>query len=125
GWVRHAQYEVKLAPAQQAKVDSFMASLRANPYSPSSDQPLEADLLSLLIEEGRVVKVAEGVVFEAPAYRHMVDRIREYIAEKGQITVGEVRDLFNSSRKYALALMEHLDQEKVTQRIGDQRVLRR
>ncbi|MDO8690437.1 MAG: selenocysteine-specific translation elongation factor, partial [Dehalococcoidia bacterium] len=62
GWVRHAQYEVKLAPAQQAKVDSFMASLKANPYSPSSDQPLEADLLSLLIEEGRVVKVAEGVV---------------------------------------------------------------
>ncbi len=125
GWVRHAQYEVKLAPAQQGKVDLFMAALKASPYSPSSEQALEADLLNLLIEEGKVVKVAEGVVFEAPAYNQMVERIREYIAEKGQITVGEVRDLFNSSRKYALALLEHLDQEKVTQRIGDQRVLRR
>jgi selenocysteine-specific elongation factor len=35
-----------------------------------------------------------------------------------------VRDEFNTSRKYALALMERLDEQKVTRRVGDERVLR-
>ncbi|HLE02051.1 MAG TPA: SelB C-terminal domain-containing protein, partial [Dehalococcoidia bacterium] len=123
-WVRHAEHRVRLAPALEAKVEAFMASIRADPYSPPSDQALEPDLLNLLLDEGKVVKVAEGVVFEAQAYREMVDRIREHLQAHGQITVAEVRDLFNSSRKYAVALLEHLDRERVTQRIGDLRVLR-
>jgi selenocysteine-specific elongation factor len=40
------------------------------------------------------------------------------------MTVAQVRDRFNTSRKYALALMEHLDEQKVTRRVGDERVLR-
>ncbi|MEE9323948.1 MAG: SelB C-terminal domain-containing protein, partial [Dehalococcoidia bacterium] len=36
----------------------------------------------------------------------------------------QVRDILNTSRKYALALMEHLDQVKITRRVGDERVLR-
>jgi selenocysteine-specific elongation factor len=39
--------------------------------------------------------------------------------------VAEVRDRFKTSRKYALALMEHLDEQGVTLRSGDERVLRR
>jgi selenocysteine-specific elongation factor len=124
GWVRHAEHVVLLDPAQEARVQSFLGSLRANPYSPPSDQMLEPELLNLLIDEGRVIKVGDDVVFEAGAYRQMVEKIIEHIQSRGQITVAEARDLFNSSRKYALALLEHLDQEKVTQRIGDQRVLR-
>jgi len=37
--------------------------------------------------------------------------------------VGEVRDMFGTSRKYVLALLEHLDRTKVTKRVGDERVL--
>jgi selenocysteine-specific elongation factor len=44
---------------------------------------------------------------------------------QGKITVAEVRDLFSTSRKYALALMEHLDALGVTKRVGDERVLKR
>ena len=40
-----------------------------------------------------------------------------------EISVGEVRDMFNTSRKYALALMEYLDAQQITKRIGDKRVL--
>jgi selenocysteine-specific elongation factor len=38
--------------------------------------------------------------------------------------VGQVRDAFNTSRKYALALMEYLDDQRITKRVGDERVLR-
>jgi selenocysteine-specific elongation factor len=40
------------------------------------------------------------------------------------MTVAQVRDAFNASRKYALAIMEHLDERKITRRVGDERVLR-
>jgi selenocysteine-specific elongation factor len=40
------------------------------------------------------------------------------------MTVAQVRDEFTTSRKYALALMEYLDNQKVTRRVGDERVLR-
>ena len=38
--------------------------------------------------------------------------------------MGKVRDMFDTSRKYALALMEYLDQQRITRRVGDDRVLR-
>ena len=46
------------------------------------------------------------------------------IKEHGKINVGQVRDRFQTSRKYALSLLEHLDQQRITRRVGDDRVLR-
>jgi selenocysteine-specific elongation factor len=54
----------------------------------------------------------------------MVERVVGHIRERGKITVGEVRDMFRTSRKYALALLEYLDQQHITRRVGDERVLR-
>ena len=54
----------------------------------------------------------------------MVARVTDTIDQKGEITVADVRDLFDTSRKYAVGLLEHLDSERVTQRVGDVRTLR-
>ena len=54
----------------------------------------------------------------------MVKRVIRHIEDKGAITVAQVRDMFAASRKYALALMEHLDERRVTRRVGDERLLR-
>ena len=67
--------------------------------------------------------MGDGVVFAARAYNEMVERIVGRLKERGSITVADVRDLFGTTRKYALPLMEHLDQEHITRRVGDQRVL--
>jgi selenocysteine-specific elongation factor len=53
-----------------------------------------------------------------------VERTRSYIEASGSITVAQFRDLFKTSRKYALGVLEHLDTEGVTKRVGDERVLR-
>jgi selenocysteine-specific elongation factor len=76
------------------------------------------------MEEGRLVRVSEGVVFLAETYQEMVGRVVSHLEREGSITVAEVRDMFGASRKYALALMEHLDDQRVTKRVGDLRVLR-
>jgi selenocysteine-specific elongation factor len=54
----------------------------------------------------------------------MSGKLRLELEGRGEITVAEVRDLFATSRKYALALMEHLDRAGTTYRQGDVRRLR-
>ncbi|MCJ7767590.1 SelB C-terminal domain-containing protein, partial [Candidatus Bathyarchaeota archaeon] len=120
--VRLPSHRVQLTPAQQAKVDAFLKSLAQNPYSPPTDQLPEPDLLNLLIERRQVVKVSESVVFAASAYDKMVERVLAHIKANGKITLAEVRDLFQTSRKYAQALIEYLDEKKITRRVGDERV---
>ena len=117
-------FQIQLTPQQQAAVDAFLERLELNPYSPPSEPLPDPDLLNLLIEQRRVVKVSDEVVFAASAYDRMVEGVVAHIKSQGKITVAEVRDLFHTSRKYALALMEYLDRQKITRRIGDERVLR-
>jgi selenocysteine-specific elongation factor len=52
-----------------------------------------------------------------------VARVTAHLKANGKVSLGQVRDMFGTSRKYAQALLEHLDREKVTRRVGDERVL--
>jgi len=121
--VRLATYQVRLTQAQQASLDAFLRALSEHPYTPPRNLIPESDLLNLLITRNQVVKVADDVVFSVSAYDEMVDRVTSYLKAHGKVTVAEVRDMFQTSRKYALALLEHLDGKKITRRIGDERVL--
>jgi selenocysteine-specific elongation factor len=58
-------------------------------------------------------------------YDLMVGEIRSAIENNGQIALAEVRDIFKTSRKYAQALLEHLDTIGITTRNGDYRKLKR
>ena len=122
--VRLPEHKPRLSKEQERRAGEFMRLLQSHPYSPPTDSAPDEEVLALLAERGDVVRVGDSVVFSAKAYQEMVDKIRERIGERGQITVADVRDMFDTSRKYALSLMEHLDQQKVTRRVGDARVLR-
>jgi selenocysteine-specific elongation factor len=126
--IRLPQHEVKFGPAEQRKVDALLAEFRRNPYTTPSVTDCEAqigtEVLNSLIEQGRLSKVSEDVIFLTETYEEMVDRIVARIEREGNITVAQVRDMFGASRKYALGLMEHLDERRVTKRVGDERVLR-
>ncbi|MEE9365555.1 MAG: selenocysteine-specific translation elongation factor [Dehalococcoidales bacterium] len=121
--VRLLTHQIKLTQAQQTKMDTFLRSLKDNPYAPPSDLIPEADLLNLLMEQRQVVKVTSDVVFAASVYDEMVEKVTSRIKSQGQITLAEVRDVFQTSRKYAQALLEHLDGKKITRRVGDAREL--
>ena len=117
-------YQVKLSPQQQAKIDAFLLVLDKNPYSPPGDITLEPDLLNLLIEQQQVLKVSDGVIFSASAYNEMVAKVIAYAKAKGKVTLAEVRDMLGTSRKYTQALLEYMDEKKLTRRVGDERILR-
>jgi len=122
--VRLPSHSIKLSPKQQAEVDAFLKNLAQNPFSPPTNPNLDPELINLLVEEGKVVKVGEGIFFSASAYQEMVRQIIQHLKSRGKITVAEVRDRFQTSRKYAVALMEYLDDQKITRRVGNERVLR-
>ena len=116
-------HQVKLSQAQQVKVNAFLQSLTQNAYAPPTDLIPEADLLNLLIEQHKVVKVSDGVVFAASTYDEMVERVLQHIKTNSKVSLAEVRDMFQTSRKYAQAILEHLDGERITRRVDDERVL--
>jgi selenocysteine-specific elongation factor len=119
-----AEHEPRANPQQEAQARAFVEALRASPYSPP-DASLDEDLLAYLEARKEIVRVSDSVAFPAETYREMVDRVKSHIGEHGSITLGQVRDMFGTSRKYAQALIEHMDAERITRRVGDERVLRR
>ncbi len=122
-----AEFEPTLSGEQRARAEAIVSSLSLHPFAPPplSELAISPDeaVFGHLIETGKVVKVAENMAFAAEPYNRMRSRIVEILHTKGSVTVATVRDEFGASRRYALALLEHLDAEKVTRRVGDERVL--
>ncbi|MEO5887904.1 MAG: SelB C-terminal domain-containing protein, partial [Anaerolineales bacterium] len=81
------------------------------------------EILNALLEMDELKMVSPDVIFRRVDYDFMVMQIRAKLTENGRITLAEVRDLFNTSRKYAQALMEYLDAKGITTRDGDFRKL--
>jgi selenocysteine-specific elongation factor len=125
--VRLPSHAVELAPQQKQQVDDLMARFHRQPYAtPSVKESIEAlgeEVLIALLRRGDLVQVGPDVLFLPETYDEMVGRVRGQIEREGSITLPEVRDMFGSSRKYAQALLEHLDETGLTKRVGDKRVL--
>lgn len=125
--LRLSDFRVAFTEKQQQAIEALFDQIEANPYvTPHIKDAtvlVGADVMSALIEQGKLVSVSEDVFFDADTYYSLVTHVREHIALRGSITVAEARDLFNTSRKYALALLEHLDAAGITIRNGDIRIL--
>jgi selenocysteine-specific elongation factor len=92
--------------------------------------PLDADLdapaeLAALRAAGRAVRVGPSMHLHAEALAAVRERLVALLEAEGEVTLARFRDDLATSRKYAQALLEHFDGEKLTLRRGDARVLRR
>jgi selenocysteine-specific elongation factor len=103
----------------------FAASPSAPPSAKECQAEVGEEIFSILKESGELVCVSEEVVFRKADYEVMVEKIRQELHQKGKLTLAEVRDLLQTSRKYVQALLEHLDAVGVTVREGDFRKLKR
>ncbi len=82
------------------------------------------DLLKLLADEGRTVRINDSLHLDKDIVEKIRSALKKYLEEKKEITMAEFRDLAKTSRKFAVPLMEYFDSQKLTQRVGDKRVLR-
>lgn len=117
-------HEPTLDAAQLAQAKAYVESLSANRFAPAPELTPGDDLIAYLDSRGDIVSVGDGIAFAVDAYGEMVEAITRRIRESGSITLAQVRDMFGTSRKYAQALLEHMDDRRITRRVGDERVLR-
>ncbi|MBM3661058.1 MAG: selenocysteine-specific translation factor, partial [Actinobacteria bacterium] len=100
-----------------------VARFAASPYAPPAPDDAGAPiaLVRACVREGLLVDV-DGTVFAASALASARDRVVALLAEKGTITVADVRDALGSSRKFTLPIVNWLDRNGVTRRRGDDRI---
>jgi selenocysteine-specific elongation factor len=123
-------------PAHQPAAESsdgpaarLLVLLGDHPFAPPSlREAMEqsgagVEVLRALTQRGELVRLNEDIAFTREAYASAVAMVRDVIAATGSVTVAQLRDRMGASRRPVLALLERLDAEKVTRRVGDQRVL--
>jgi selenocysteine-specific elongation factor len=129
GTIHLAGHEIRFDQGQRAKIEELMRKFERNPYSPpsikESQQEAGEEIVNALVELHELIPVSNEIAFRSENYDQMVTKIRETIRQNGRITLAEVRDTFQTSRKYAQALLEHLDAIGETVRDGDYRRLRK
>jgi len=118
------EHEISLTADQQRQVDAYRAALTAEPISPPAPDAfgISPDLLAAMVELGYAVRVADGVVYGTGELTAIEARVKEILDTNGSITLAEFRDVFGTSRKYAQAVLEYLDRQRITRRVGDARV---
>ncbi|NPD30607.1 selenocysteine-specific translation elongation factor [Eggerthellaceae bacterium zg-1084] len=89
----------------------------------AGDQSLAYRVVNALEHEGRIVRAGKELAFSAAAFAALEQAVRDHLAQHGRATVAELKDAMGVSRKYAVPLVEALDERRVTRREGDVRVL--
>jgi selenocysteine-specific elongation factor len=104
-------------------------ALTGQPFDPPSRKAIESDpqarqVVHFLIENGDVTELALDVVLLRESFEGMKSRVAEFISKNGPATVSELRQALGSSRRVMVPLLERLDRDGVTRRVGDKRCLR-
>jgi selenocysteine-specific elongation factor len=115
-------YQPEPGADQQQQLAGYLESIARTPYSPPAPE-LDGELLAWAVEHNHLNRVGSEIYFLPETYTELLAWVRSCITVQGSISVGQLRDRFGTSRKYALALLEHLDERRITRRSGDVRVL--
>jgi selenocysteine-specific elongation factor len=87
------------------------------------DKTRAQKLVTLLLRDKVLIKVSDDLVFHQAALSELRNKLSAEKARSPKIDVGRFKDLTGVSRKYAIPLLEYLDRERVTKRVGNERVI--
>ncbi|MCB0006026.1 MAG: selenocysteine-specific translation elongation factor [Anaerolineales bacterium] len=125
--VQRPGFAVTFTPQQQARIDRHLAALeRAGVNSPSVKEAraeLGDEIYLALVDLKMLQPISGEVVYTTEVYQSVCGQIVNFLESHGAISAAEVRDLLQTSRKYAIALLEHLDERRITRRVDDRREL--
>jgi selenocysteine-specific elongation factor len=87
------------------------------------DKARAQKIVTLLLRDRVLLKISEDLVFHRDALAELRRALQAEKAKSPQIDVGRFKDLFGVTRKYAIPLLEYLDREHATRRVGDARII--
>lgn len=133
GVVAAPDFQVEFRGANADLRCKVLEMLALDPFSPPdlaelAEQLREGpdrmnELVNALDNLGEVVKVSGDIALTADAFQQAKQKVVGTIRQKGSLTLADLRDALQTSRKYALPILEYLDAQRVTVRKGDVRVL--
>jgi selenocysteine-specific elongation factor len=130
GFIRLPGFVPAFNAMQQQQVERLLRMFLESPYTPPGRSESEAvvgsEVLASLIEQGRLVKLGsstDSVLFLRESYEEAVAKLVAYLQEHHKMTAAEARDVLGTTRKYILPLLEHMDERRITHRVGDERRL--
>ena len=130
GFIRLPGFVPTFNAAQQQRVEQLLRLFREHPFNPPGRAEAEtivgAEVLASLIEQGQLVKLggsSDALLFLRESYEEAIAKLVAYLQEHGKMTAAEARDVLGTTRKYILPLLEHMDERRITRRIGDERLL--
>ncbi len=134
-YLRLPTHKVSLASDQVKLRDALMKAYGAGGLAPPNLkdvlEPLDLTfkealpVYKVLLDQGLLVKVKEEMFFTGEAVKTLVDMVTGYFNGAEEMGPVEFKGLTGLSRKYAIPLLEYLDKEKITVRVGDKRRLRK
>ena len=75
------------------------------------------------LHEKTLIRMDADSIIHKKCYQNAIDKVREHMEENENITLGEFRDMLGTSRKHAMTILDYMDKNKVTKRVGEARVL--
>ena len=129
GCVALADFEVQ----KDDNLEEIEAAFREGGFSPESPDQIATrfpkvknyrQVVESLVNTGRLVRVEDKILLHVDYYEKALSMAKEHIAQNGQITLAEMRDLMGASRKFAVAVLEYWDRRNITKKVGDARVLK-
>lgn len=86
---------------------------------------LVKEVIAVNIREGKIVKVNESLYYAKEILDPLIVKVKDHIETHGDIDAPAFKELTGLTRKFSIPILEYLDREKITMRIGDKRILRK
>jgi selenocysteine-specific elongation factor len=122
-------HKIHFSPTQEKAIKTLTSQFDQSPYEPPSVEDcikqVGKDVFQSLLDMQELILVSPDIVFQGALVRKVEQEIRSLLISNGKIALAEVRDKYKTSRKFALAILEHLDRVGITIREGDFRRLKK
>ena len=120
----------EVSSQQKVLISKILKILKDNPTNPPNEKMLisqiagSKEIIDFLIQEGEIVKLSDGILLESKNYDIMKNKLIDFLKINGSISIAQVRELLGISRKYIIPLLNKMDEEKITQRRENVRILK-
>lgn len=128
--IRLASFQVEISPQQAEARQAIMAAVEAAAWAPLSfdeivgKDPVKREVYLQMRKDGEFYRLDREVELHRSLYNEALDRMADHIGQHGEIALADFRNLLDTSRKYALLLLDNFDDRGITDRVEDVRVLK-
>ena len=128
GFISLFNFEISISEDKQKIHDDIISEFESGKFSPLSPDEISAkfpkikninQIYSRMITDGDLIRLSDKIYMPKSTYEEALEKVRNLETEKGEIVLADVRDILNTSRKYALGFLEYWDSKKITKKTGD------